>query len=96
MASLAELFNLHQSAELRHKVAAAAMIKARAITEEATPSAARLQWAEDALADPEAVALLLLRYVLAANATAQVTQIEGATDSTIQTAVDAAIDAIRP
>ena len=96
MATLAELFALHQTAELRHKVAAAAMIKAHAILAEATPSATRKQWAEDALLDPESVAPLLLRFVLAANAAATSTAIQGATDTAIQANVNAAVDELRP
>jgi len=91
---LADLFANNQG--LRAKVVVAATVKAEAIFAEATPSAARLQWAQDVLANPESVGNQLLSYVLAANKGATVAVITGATDASIQANVDTAIDKMVP
>lgn len=96
MATLAELQDLAHNAGLRGKIERAITIKALNITKEATPSAGRLQWAEDALATPAAQIQLMLNYVLAENASLTISQITGAADTAIQTNVNAAVDALHP
>ena len=96
MATLAELQTLAHNNDLRGKIERAITIKALVITKEATPSIDRLEWAEDALSTPETQIVLMLNYVLAENANATVVQIIGATDTSIQTNVDTAIDALHP
>lgn len=81
---------------LRKKVAMAAIVKAEDILGEATPSQTRLDWALAALSDPIGQSEALFRFVLAANDGATQQQILDATDSQVQTNVDAAVDALYP
>ena len=92
MATYLELFALRNHSELRNRVAVAVVIAATAIKEEAPPVESRLEWARAALANPEAVAKQVWNSVLAQNESATVAAITGATDATIQTAVDAVVD----
>ncbi len=94
MATLSELQDLAHNNDLRGKIERAITIKALAVTKEATPSAGRLQWGEDALASPDTQIQLMLNYVLAENAAAAIAQITSATDASIQTNVDDAVDAL--
>lgn len=81
---------------LRGKVLVASLVKAEGILAEVSPTADRLAFASDVLDKPEAALDGLFNYVLAANDTASVATITGATDAAIQTNVDAAIDALHP
>lgn len=95
MATLEELAGLPGSVgwdDLRHKVTAAAAIKAVALAEAPTPTAEQLAWAKTFLASPQAQADQIIHYVIADNAGVTTTQILGASDTAIQTAVDAAVD----
>lgn len=92
MATYTELFDLRSNSDLRNRVAVACAIKAQAIIDSATPTAAQLTWARAAIADPIAKANELLNYVLAANKSATASQIAGASDAAIQTNVGAAVD----
>lgn len=97
MATYAELHDLRvnltpANAALRSKVATAVTKKAQTILDLAVPTANELNWAQSALATPEAMAGLLFPYVLAANSAATVASIQGATDAAIQTNVNAAAD----
>ncbi len=94
MATLAELQDLAHNNDLRGKIERAITIKALAVTKEATPSADRLQWGDDALSSPEGQIQLMLNYVLAENASLTITQITSAVDTAIQTNVDDAVDAL--
>lgn len=94
MATYTELFNLRSSSDLRNKIAVAAVVKAQAIIDLASPTAGQIQWAEQAIADPVSKADALMHYVIAANKTATVAQILSASDATIQTNVDAAVNKI--
>lgn len=96
MATYIELFNLRNNANLSNKIATASAIKAHAILAEALPSAERKAWAENALSDPSSVVPQLIWFLLADNASATVGNITGASDSTIQTAVNDAVDKMRP
>lgn len=92
MATYTELFELRSNSGLRNKVAVACAVKAQALIDGPSPTAAQLAWAQAAIRDPIAVADSLLNYVLAANKSATVAQITGATDAAIQTNVSAAVD----
>lgn len=94
MATYAELYDLRSDSGLRNKVAVAVAIKAQTILDLASPTNAQVVWASAAIANPVTKADALLNYVLAANKSATVSQIQGATDSTIQTNVGAAVDKI--
>ena len=59
-----------------------------------TNHANRLKWAKKVFGDPVGQGNLMLRAVLAANNAATLSQITGASDSTIQTAVTAAVDVL--
>ncbi len=94
--TLAEMQGLFADATLLPKIQAAIVIAADGIRTEATSTAnhaARVMWARSALADATTVtAAIILRGVLAQNAGATTGQVTGATDATIQTAVNAAIN----
>lgn len=92
MATYAELFNLRRDDGLRNRIAVAAVVKAQSLLALPSPTTAQLTWAQDTFKDPNEKAKLLMEYVLAANKGATVAQIESATDTTIQTNVDTAVD----
>lgn len=94
MATYQELFDLRSNDALRNKVSVAVVVKAQSLLDGATPSAAEVAWANAAISNPVEKANVLLNYVLAANKSANVAAITGASDSAIQTNVDAAVDAL--
>lgn len=94
MATYLELYALRSNSELQDKVAVAAVKKAQSLIDAASPTAAQVAWAKEAIESPRDKALALLNYVLAANSTLSVAQIQGATDAAIQTNVNAAVDSI--
>jgi len=91
MATLAELSQLYGEGDLINKVSAALVIEAKAIFDKATPAAAEKQYAAKVFSAPKAEAQRVLKYVLAANAEATVSQIQGASDTAIQSQVSAAV-----
>ena len=95
MASYLELRSLFGNGELRNKLDVAIVIAAEAIRNEdvgTTNHANRLTWAKAAFNNPRSKADEMLMALLAANKDLTVAQIEEATDSAIQTRVDAAVD----
>ena len=94
MATYPELFALRSNSDLQDRSAVAVVKKAQVILDSATPTIAAVTWANEALQNPASKAGLLLNYVLAANSTLTVAQIESASDSALQTNVDAAVDVI--
>ena len=92
MATYAELFDLRNNTDLRNRVAVAALKKAQALLDIASPTTQQVTWAKTALNDPLAVADQLMGYVLSANSGNSMAQITGATDAQIQTNVNAAAD----
>lgn len=102
MATYIEIRNLNNDSVLRNRTSAAVIIGAQGCMEDpaAFPTATadtvlqgdRLDWAARAFNDPNSEARKVLMSVLAANATATVAQITGATDAQLQTNVNAAID----
>jgi len=79
---------------LLQKIKVAVVIKAAAIIDSTTPGATALSWAESTISNPHGAGESIANYVLAANSGATVAQIYSATDTAIQTNVDAAVDAI--
>lgn len=94
MATYSELYDLRSNDTLKNKVSVAVAIKAQALLDAAMPTAAQVAWANDAITDPVSKAGQLLNYVLAANSSATVAQITGASDSSIQNNVNSAADAL--
>lgn len=92
MATYQEIFDLKSNNSLRNKIAVAVVIKAGVLIDKTPPSANDIAWANNAIHDPLAMAEKIMNYVLAANKSATVAQINAATDSAIQTNVDAAVD----
>jgi len=93
MATYNELYSLWHETGLKNRVTVAMVIAAETIQSEApaTPNHAnRLIWARQAFENP--VADGMFRVILAANKAATREQILGATDTSIQAAVDAAVD----
>lgn len=97
MATYTELHDLMSSPSagaLRQKLLVALLIKANAIAESASPTAAAKEWARSALRDPQQYSDTILRYVIADNAAATTTQITGASDAQVQAAVNTAVDTL--
>ena len=92
MATYAEIRTLFNDSALKNRVATAVIIAANGILNEVTPSINRKAWANKAFQGPEGESVRVLMSVLAANNSATVAQITGASDTQIQTNVDAAID----
>jgi hypothetical protein len=95
MATYPELLALIQNDDLRQRTRVAAVVAADVIRLESGATnnhAARLQWAKRALEDPVTEGERLLWAVIAQNRSFTAAQIVGATDSTLQTAVNNAVD----
>lgn len=94
MATYTEIRDLMNDTVLRNKVEVACLIAADTIRSETgvTNHTERLRWASQTWANPLAAAKQMLPAVLAANKDATVANIQGATDTTIQANVDAAVD----
>lgn len=97
MATYDELHDLQNNNPLLEKITVAIVIAADAIRSEAagtTNHANRLVWAKSAFADPRGIRSQVLWAVLAANKSASVTNISGASDAAIQANVDAVVDVL--
>lgn len=95
MATYIEMLSAAANDTLRQKVLVACLVAAEKIRLEATGTtnhALRLVWAKAAFANPEAESLRMVRAVVVQNAAFTLAQIIGATDASVQTAVDAAVD----
>ena len=98
MATYDELLTIATTASganLRNKIQVAAIIACEAIRTEAagtTNHANRLKWASATLDSPSRAAEKLTWAVLAQNSGATAAQITGASDATVQTAVNGAVD----
>ena len=94
MATYDELLQAANNDLLRQRVRVAVTISANTIILEPTGTAnhaARLAWARGALQSPDSTRDQILLSVLAQNKSFTLVQITGATDASIQTAVDAAV-----
>jgi hypothetical protein len=94
MATYAELYDLRTHSALRNKITVAIGVKAAAILDSASPTAAQVTWAKEAIENPQSKADAMLNYLLASNASATTGQITGALDAAIQTKVNTAVDTI--
>lgn len=95
MATYSELLGASSNDVLRQKVRVACVIAAEKVRVEvstATNHANRIAWAKAVYANPEVEGNRMVWAVLAQNATATLAAIIGASDATVQTAVDAAVD----
>lgn len=95
MATYAELLAAAENDVLKGKARVAVIIAADVVRAESTGTAnhtARLAWAAKALRDPAAEGQRALWCALAQNASATSAAILAATDATVQTAVNNAID----
>jgi hypothetical protein len=91
MATYEELHNLAGNNALLDRIAVAITIKADAILNDGAATTAEKAWAKTAFVDPQSQAKAFQNAVLAANSSATVAAINGATDSLLQTNVDAAV-----
>ena len=97
MATYLELYAQRNQQQLLEKVTVAVVVAADAIrTEDAgtTNHANRVKWAKEALDNPVRMAERVIWLVLAANKTATMQQINDASDSAIQTAVNAVVNVL--
>lgn len=94
MATYLELFQLRANSDLQDRAAVAVTKKAQTLLDLPTPTAAQVAWALAAIEAPKSKAAALLNYILAANSSATVGQITGATDANLQSQLSAAVDAI--
>lgn len=95
MATYIELRQLFGNGDLLNRVEVGCIVAAHAIYAEAPETANhanRLVWAVQTMTQPRFAAEKMLMSLLAANKTAAVGTISGASDATIQSAVDAAIN----
>ncbi len=95
MATYAELLQASENEALRNKVRVAIVIAAETVRVEAGATvnhANRLLWAKQVYTDPEALTRRMVWAVLGQNASATLAQITGASDATVQTAVNNAVD----
>lgn len=92
MATYDELYDLQANSALRNRVAVAAIKTVQGYIAGATPTSQQLRFSSRVLGTPEQVAVILLRYILAANSSSTAAQILAASDATIQTGVTAACD----
>lgn len=95
MATYTELYALKDDTALKNKIQVACVVAAEEIRTEPSNTAHHLnrqKWASRVFANPEGESDRMLWAVLAANRTFTVGQIQGATDSAIQTAVNDAVN----
>ena len=95
MALYLELLTLQENEDLNKRMRVAVTIAAVAVMTEVDTTANhvnRLLWAKEAFSSPDVMAKQMFRAVLAQNASATVAQIEGASDSAIQSKVNDAVN----
>jgi hypothetical protein len=95
MATYDELRQLFSHGGLHNRVEVACIVAAEAIRGESDQipnHANRLKWAQSAFNDPRSVSDKILMSVLAANKAVAVAAITGASDATLQSAVNTAVD----
>ena len=95
MATYAELLQAAENPDLNNKIRVAVVIAAETVRTENVATANhtnRLLWAKAVFNSPNTEARRMLWAVLAQNKAATLAQITGATDTAVQTAVDAAVD----
>lgn len=93
MATLLEQVSLWQDPTLSDRVRGALAVKAADLLNN-TPSLAQAEWAVNFLNTPNGIDQQFLRFLIGANPTLSIAQLQGVADTAIQTAVDNAVDAI--
>ena len=95
MATYFELLTASENSDLRNRIRVAVVVAAETIRTE-NPATAnhteRLAWAKGAFASPDAAAETMMWPVLAQNKAAAYAAIVGASDASVQSAVDAAVN----
>ncbi len=97
MATYIELHALRGSSTvstLQQKISVGIAIKATAIAKSANHTAAAKEFAVAALKSPESYLDPVMNYILADNSGLATSVITGASDATVQTAVNAAVDTL--
>jgi hypothetical protein len=96
MATYAEILLAAENEALRNKIRVACVVAAEVVRTEVPASnpnhANRMLWAKSVYADPEGTAKRMTWAVLGQNIAAPLATITGASDATVQTAVNAAVD----
>jgi len=95
MATYTELVGFYGTSDfdaLRNKIKVAITIKCKAIADVGSPTAAQKEYIQSAIANPQSSANTVVNYVLAANNGQSIANINAASDASIQTNVDSAID----
>lgn len=95
MATYAELLTLFSYTPLANKVMVACLVAAEVIRSEdvaTTNHANRLMWARRVFTDPKMAAHKIMMALLAANKDQSVAAIQSASDASVQTQVNAAVD----
>lgn len=91
---LAEIENEAGWGDLLNKIRQAAAVKATAVIDSTTPGAVVLEWARTTVADKNQAGDDIAAYVVAKNKGLAIATLLAASDASIQTNVDAAVDAI--
>ena len=91
---LAEITNEAGWNDFLNKVRMASAKKAQAVIDSTTPGATVLEWAKNTISNKNQAGDALVDYVIASNSGLTISTILSASDSAIQTNVNAAVDAI--
>jgi hypothetical protein len=91
MATYLELQGIFSDSSLLAKAQVAVVISAYNLVSSGTPTAAQKAWATDVFSSPGLEAKKALMAVLAENNTMTIATIQGATDSALQTQIDAVV-----
>jgi hypothetical protein len=97
MAIYSELYDIQNNDKLLHQTQIAIVVAAEAIRTDAAPPtnhAQRLVWAKEAFQDPKSKVSAMLWAMIAANNAADLVDITGATDATVQAAVNNAVNVL--
>lgn len=94
MATYAELNSLYSDSDLQVKISTACVIKAHALLSTGGATAGQKALANEIFTSPSTITSKITKYVLAEHKDLSVAQIQGASDTAVQTAVDTALDAL--
>lgn len=94
MPTLAEIPTILENSVMQNKVTAALVVKCAIIIDNGSATTTQKEWAQETLASPGQMATIVWRYMIGTNDTATITEITTATDATIQTEVNSAVDAL--
>lgn len=87
MATYIELINLRQDSDLPNRLSLAVVVEAYNISQQSTPADESVAWAQRVIQNPRGEGDKALLLLLAANKDLTVAQIQGASDSSIQSQV---------